>query len=136
MKVSKRRASFAARYWLTSKPLTSPAIRDGSEDASKRVIGPIPDFPASMLPQACGTPTPTGDTMPRPVTTTLRLAKSAPWRESGCFPRSNEVDGLLHRRDFLGLLVGDLGLEFLFERHHELNGVQRIRAEVVHERRF
>src|SRR4051812_31446477 len=46
------------------------------------------------------------------------------------------VDRLLHRRDLLRFLVGDLALEFLFESHHQLDGIERIRAEVIHERRI
>src|SRR5688572_11656586 len=97
---------------------------------------PMPDLPARMLDHASGTPMPTGATIPRPVTTTLRLAKCAPRGRSGLSVGLDVVDCLLHRRYFLGLLVGDLGLELLFERHDELNGVERIGAEVVHERRI
>jgi len=38
----------------------------------------MPDFPARMWVQASGTVFPTGETIPRPVTTTLRLDKFAP----------------------------------------------------------
>src|SRR5207244_605134 len=48
--------------------------------------------------------------------------------------RLDVVDGLLHGGDLLGFLVGDLGLELLLERHHELDGVERIGAEIVDER--
>src|SRR5438105_13657170 len=34
----------------------------------------IPDLPATMLDHASVTPIPTGETMPRPVTTTLRFS--------------------------------------------------------------
>src|SRR5690606_24324991 len=40
---------------------------------------------------------------------------------------------LLHRGGLLGCLVGDLALQFFFERHHQFDGVERIRAEVVDE---
>jgi hypothetical protein len=46
------------------------------------------------------------------------------------------VDGLLDRRDVLGVLVRNLGLEFFFECHHQFDGVQGVGAEVVDERRF
>src|SRR5689334_16792227 len=45
------------------------------------------------------------------------------------------VDRLLDGGDLLGFLVGNLALEFLFERHDQLDGVQRVRAQVIHERR-
>src|SRR5208283_515752 len=38
--------------------------------------------------------------------------------------------------DFLRLLIGDLDLESLFKRHDQFNRVQRIGAEVIHERSF
>jgi hypothetical protein len=38
----------------------------------------MPDAPARMFFQASGTPLPTGEMMPSPVTTTLRLDKFAP----------------------------------------------------------
>src|ERR671911_1055167 len=43
------------------------------------------------------------------------------------------VDGVLHGPDLLGVLVGDLGPELLFEAHDELDEVQRIGVEVVDE---
>ena len=46
------------------------------------------------------------------------------------------LDCLLNGRDLLGFLIRDFGLELLLERHHELDGVQLIGAEIVHERRF
>ena len=38
-------------------------------------------------------------------------------------------DGL----DVLGLFVGDLDLELLFHRHHQLDDVEAVRAEVLDE---
>ena len=35
---------------------------------------------------------------------------------------------------FLGFLVGNFDAEFLFKRHDQLDGVERIGAEVVNER--
>src|ERR1041384_8833943 len=43
------------------------------------------------------------------------------------------IDRLLNGRDLLGVLVRDLGLEFLLRRHHQLDRVERVRAEVVDE---
>ena len=42
-------------------------------DASNLVMGPTPLLPASRLAQTSFAPIPTGETIPRPVTTTLRL---------------------------------------------------------------
>jgi hypothetical protein len=41
--------------------------------ASNLVICVMPDLPATILAQAVLTPIPTGETTPRPVTTTRRL---------------------------------------------------------------
>jgi hypothetical protein len=78
MKVSKRRASLTDRTCAGSKPFTSPAIWEVKAEASKRVMRVMPEAPARMFFQASGTPLPTGEMMPSPVTTTLRLAKLAP----------------------------------------------------------
>jgi len=37
------------------------------------------------------------------------------------------------RLDVLGLLVGDLHLELLLHRHHQLDDVERVGAEVLDE---
>src|SRR3989441_7341703 len=50
--------------------------------------------------------------------------------------RLDVVDGLLHGGDLLGFLVGNLGLELLLERHHQLDGVERVRPQVIDERRL
>src|SRR6476469_8225200 len=46
------------------------------------------------------------------------------------------VDGVLHGPDLLGILVGDLGPELLFEAHDELDEVQGVGIQIVDERRF
>ncbi len=56
-----------------SKPFTSAAMRVGNVEASNRVIGATPLLPATRALQDSSTPMPTGDTSPRPVTTTRRL---------------------------------------------------------------
>src|ERR1700733_2061915 len=73
MKSSMRRASLGEMYSLTSNPRTAPPKRTGNADTSKRVIGPMPLSPFNTASQADFTVLPTGDTMPRPVTTTRRL---------------------------------------------------------------
>src|SRR4249920_1079188 len=92
----------------------------------------MPDRPATTLCHASSTVLPTGLTMPSPVTTTRRWDKLRLLREVAL----DVVDGLLHGGDLLGVFVRDLGLELLLERHHELDRVERIGAEVVDERRF
>ena len=52
-----------------------PAIVHGKAVTSKRVIGPMPLLPASAADQLSATVLPSGESMPRPVTTTRRLLK-------------------------------------------------------------
>jgi hypothetical protein len=54
-----------------SNPFTSPAIFTGKFVVSKRVIVPIPDFPAIIPPQLSFNPIPKGVIKPSPVTTTF-----------------------------------------------------------------
>src|SRR5690606_5871774 len=120
-----------------SKSRTSPAKRVGNEEASKRVTGPTPDFPAMMLDQACGMSLPTGLTIPSPVTTTRRRVMSnADPKGSGLRVGLDVVDRLLDGRDLLGFLVRDLGLELVLECHDQFDRVERVRAQVVDEDGF
>src|SRR3989338_1098217 len=47
----------------------------------------------------------------------------------------NVLDGFPDARHLLGILIGDLDSELLFERHHELHRVERIRPKVLDEGR-
>src|SRR5438046_3537911 len=122
MKVSMWRASFAGKYSSTLKPLTSPANWQAKLDASKRVIGAMPVRPATRLAQPSSTVLPTGLIRPRPVTTTRRrlmFAKKRLRRSGGLLVLDRVIDRELHRRDLLGLFVGNLDAEFVFECHHQ-----------------
>src|SRR5690348_13266833 len=198
MKVSIFLRSFGGMYCAASKFFTSPAMRVGNAVASKCVIGPMPLLPVITFCHAVATSLPTGETMPRPVTTTRRLfmgtpcceyssgsmhvaptmrglrarkradrqpyatAQSQPhqrescarkaqlsgcrmahlraaWRHapkpgSGFDVRLDVIHRLLHGGDLFGFLVGNFGFEFLFERHHQFHGIQRVRTQIVHER--
>jgi hypothetical protein len=72
MKVSERRVSFTGIQSAALKPFTSAAMRVGNAEASNFVMGPTPVLPWTRLSQASRTVFPTGETMPSPVTTTLR----------------------------------------------------------------
>src|SRR3546814_1696405 len=75
-------------------------MRVAKADASKCVIGPIPERPLTMPSQLAARPLPTGDRMPRPVMTTRRLdiadsvadsiAMRGP-RRGGCAPETPEA---------------------------------------------
>src|SRR5918993_2371766 len=144
-------ASFGPTQRVTSKSRTSPAMRVVTLDASKCVIGPMPERPLTMPSQVLARSLPSGETMPIPVTTTRRMRCSrsspnargrirgpvfctVPADTSGLDVRLDVIDGLLHRGDLLGLFVRDLALEFFFERHDQFDGVERVGAEVVDER--
>src|SRR5438874_6648871 len=73
MNSSIRRASFGVTYRVTSKSRTEPPKRTGKADTSNLVIGPIPLWPLTTASQADLTVLPTGEMIPRPVTTTRRL---------------------------------------------------------------
>src|SRR3954463_9504127 len=125
MNVSERRVSFSGIQSAALKFFTSAAMRVGSSDASNFVMGPTPPMPWVMLRHASAAPLPTGETTPRPVTTTLRFdimggadSGSARGMTGKCSVLLLDVvlhvvDGLLHRRDLLGFFVGDLALELL-----------------------
>src|SRR6476620_5117248 len=132
MKTSIFLTSFFSTNFSGSKPLTSPAIRADHCAASKRVMGPMPLFPAQSAFQVSSVPMPTDETRPTPVTTT-RLLK--PPRLLLLGVALDVLDGFLHAGDLLGVLVGNLDAEFLFEGHDELDGVERGGAQVIDERR-
>src|ERR1700733_7035231 len=94
-------------------------------------MGPMPLRPASTPSQLARVPMPTEDNRPTPVTTT-RLLKPPPLLLLRV--RLDVLDGFLHARDLLSVLVGNLDPELLFERHDELDRVQRVGAQIVNER--
>src|SRR5215210_7116809 len=61
-------------------------------------------------------------------------------RRRGAFERSarsamrlNEADGVLHRHNFLGRVVGDFAAEFFLESHDQLDGVEAVCSQIVDE---
>src|SRR5271165_1162192 len=131
MKRAILRASFFSTNCSGSKFLTSAAMRQANCDASKPVMLSTPLLPASSAGHTSATLLPTAQMIPIPVTTTRRLKLLRSFRV--CV---DVVHRVLHGADFLRLLVGNLDLESLFERHDQLDRVERIGAEVVHERSF
>src|SRR6516162_8229630 len=138
MNSSMRRASFVGMYCATSNSRTAPPKRVGKAETSKRVTGAMPLSPRRMASHADWTVLPTGDTRPRPVMTTRRLLTrflQRPEEGSGLAATFVDViDSLMDGGDLLGVLVGDLDLEFLFQSHDELDCVERIGPKIVHER--
>ncbi len=80
-KRSMRLACLAGMYFSGSKPLTSPAMREVYSEASKWVMGPMPDFPATRFSQLVARSLPRGVMAARPVTTTrFPVIKISSWR--------------------------------------------------------
>ena len=42
-------------------------------------------------------------------------------------------DGVFYRGDFFGVFIGNFDVKRLLESHDQLDGIQRIRAQIVHE---
>src|SRR5687768_14521425 len=116
-----KRSIFFTSFFSTqrngSNPFTSQAKWVECWDASKSVIGPAPDLPASRPAQVSSVPIPRGDTSPTPVTTTLRF--SANLLLALVPVLLDVVDRLAHAGDLLGILVGDLDAELLLEGHQD-----------------
>src|SRR5919201_3653426 len=137
MKTSIFLTSFFSMNARGSKPFTSPAMRVENCEASNFVIRATPLRPARSALQFASVPIPSDDTRPMPVTTTRRLSTMNDL-PLGLFlrfcVRFDVFDGFLDAGDLLGILVGDLDAELFLEGHHQFDRVQRIGAQVVHER--
>src|SRR5690242_4770519 len=134
------------------------AILLGRSETSKVSILRAPLWPSRMRFQVVSTPQPSGDTMPRPVTTT-RLMSSTPtrgqrptmqnrstaWKRSVRFQRRaggsalcvllEKFRGVPDGQNRLRGVVGNLATKLFFKCHHELDGVEAVGAEVVNEAR-
>src|SRR5258705_10083954 len=166
MKSSTLRWSFGSIHWsglnvpaVPSPRGTTQAIRLVRSETSNVSIFLAPLSLLRIRFQVGSTPQPSGDTMPRPVTTT-RLISSTPARDSRSTKRSRwtvrprPVRLCQHRagasafcvlfEKFCGVadsqnrfrgIVGNFTTEFFFKRHHELDGIEAVGAEVVNEAR-
>src|SRR6185437_15081874 len=129
---------------------TCPAMRDGRSDTSNDWIARIPDSPAVSRPQTLSRPRPSGVTNPIPVTTTRltwrsrssRSADSTAYRAGGSRSsrpsvarrsamRLDEAYRVLHGDDLLGRVVGDFAPELFLERHHQLDRVEAVGAQII-----
>src|SRR6266853_5797775 len=123
--------SFFSAQWSGSKSRTSPAIVQSKPAVSKCVIERTPLFPARRFFQTSSVPIPSPQTNPTPVTTTRRLTFAT---LPNFFSAAGELlfgrgvfldvlDGVLHRGDFLGVLVRDFDPKGLFKGHHTFNRI-------------
>src|SRR5450755_2417769 len=122
--------SFFSMKFSGSKFLTSAAIWQAKAVGSKLVMRPTPLLPASTDFHTTSVVLPTPQIKPRPVTTTLR-----PKLFSRLRVLADVVDRVLYGANLLRVLIGNLDVEGLFESHDQFDGIERIRAQVVHERR-
>src|SRR5437588_6008474 len=83
MNVSDFFTSFFSTQSSGLKPFTSPAIRQAYALASNFVIGPTPERPSTSPCQVGSLPTPSGEIMPIPVTTTRRLVMECVFANAG-----------------------------------------------------
>src|SRR4051812_40601742 len=92
----------------------------------------MPVRPARRFFQPSATLLPTGLIRPSPVTTTRRefIEEEKERRSGGLLVLRRVVDRELDGGDLLGLFVGNLDPELVLERHHELDRVERVGAQV------
>src|SRR6185436_17612593 len=135
MKTSIFLTSFFSMKSSGSNPLTSAAICAAYPVMSNLVTRVTPDVPASSARQVSAVPMPSDDTSPMPVMTT-RLFTLGPLLFLSLGVRVDVVDRFLDAGDLLGVLVRNLDPELFLEGHHELHRVERVGAQVVHERRI
>src|SRR6266481_2776927 len=166
MKSSTLRWSFGSIHWSGLK-LPSPPSPRGITQAIRLVRSETSNVSIFLAPlsllrmrfQVGSTPHPSGDTMPRPVTTT-RLISSTPARFSRPTTRNRwtvrprpvrlrqyraqasalrvlleKFYGVADGQDGLRRIVRNLATKFFFKCHHELDGVEAVGAEVVDEAR-
>src|SRR6266436_4723 len=140
MKSSMRRCSLASTHWSGLKVPSEPsprgtwqAILVARSSTLNLVMGLAPDCPARRRDQVSSTPQASGVTRPRPVTTTLRIGSTNPGAGSGGVRFVDILDGVSHRHNGLGRVVGNFNAEFLFERHHQFNGIEAVGAQIFDE---
>src|SRR5436309_6237371 len=145
------------------KSLTSQAKRVPYPVVSNRVIGPAPEQPATSRRQNCSPSLPSGETIPRPVTSTRcgagftvrallstipddRAAEHSsparsPRKTLGFALRRRRVRAqvihrVAYRLELVGVLVRDLEPELLFQLHYQLHDVERVCTQIFDELGF
>src|SRR6202142_2825990 len=166
MKSSTLRWSFGSIHWsglkvplLPSPRGTTQAILLVRSETSKVSIFLAPLSLLRMRFQVGSTPQPSGDTMPRPVTTT-RLMSSTPAQNSPPTTRSRwtarprpvrlrqyragasafrvlfqKFRSVTDGQNRLRRIVGNFTTKFFFKGHHQFDSVEAVGTEVVNEAR-
>src|SRR5215469_12283883 len=166
MKSSTLRWSFGSIHWSGLKLLSEPSPRGttqaillGRSETSKVSIFRAPLAPLRIRFQVGSTPQASGDTIPRPVTTTRLMfatpaqigrpatrgrpaASARPGRPCRYRARASafsvlfkKLGGVADGQNRLRRVVRNLATEFFFKCHHELDRVEAVSAEVVNEAR-
>src|SRR5208282_3378833 len=125
--------SFFSMKLSGSKLRTSAAIWQANAEASNPVMRSTPLLAAR---RACHTESvvlPSEQIRPMPVMTT-RLPEVLAKLLACLRVLADVLDGIRYGANLLRILVGDFDIEGLFEGHHQFDRVERIRAQVIHER--
>src|SRR6478735_10668187 len=134
---SRRRALTRSRTSVGSTAIR-PAILTGSSSAHSSVRYRTPERPLTRASQVLATSPPTGEGVPRPVTTTrfdmMLLAVLLGGGECSGLRALDEGDGVAHGLEVLDLVVGDRDAELLLGGDDDLDHGQRVHVQVVHER--
>src|SRR6266702_5117401 len=140
MKSSTRRSSLGSTHCSGLKVPSEPsprgtwqAILVARSSTLNLVMALAPDCPASSRDQVSSTPQASGVTRPRPVTTTLRMGFKTFYAGSGGVRFVDILDGVTNRHNGFGRVVRDFDTEFLFERHHQFNGIEAVGAQIFDE---
>src|SRR5439155_655705 len=132
---STRRASFAPRYTVGSKSMTSHPIRTGSGEGSKRWIVAAADLPLLSRDASASTVVPAGVLTPSPVTATRGRPRASVASSAGTSLRphlgEHEVDRLADGRDTFEVVFGHFDVEALLEAHHQLDEVEAVGVEIL-----
>src|SRR5260221_6001287 len=92
-----------------------------------------PLLPASRVCHTESVVLPTAQIRPMPVMTT-RLSKLLAKLLASLRVFADVLHGIRNGANLLRILIGDFNIESLFECHHELDGIELIGAQVIHER--
>src|SRR5882757_6437273 len=140
MKSSTRRCSLGSTHWSGLKVPSEPsprgtwhAILVGRSSTRNLVMGLAPDCPASRRDQVSSTPQASGVTRPRPVTTTLRIGFTTFCAGSSRVCFVDILNGVANGHNGFSRVVGNFDTEFLFERHHQFNGIEAVGAQIFDE---
>src|ERR1700744_1627393 len=129
MKSSMRLCSLGSTHWSGLNVPFAPSPRGtwhaifvGRSSTLNLVMGPAPDLPAKRLAPLSSTPHASGVTRPSPVITTRRTGRKSRVGFVDIFDRVADSHDEFRR------IIANVDAEFLFKRHHQLDGVEAVGA--------